>query len=454
MQKKSVKIMDTIFRDASQSKVATRMRLEHMAPVAEKLEKIGYHSIEMWGGATFDTCIRYLDEDPWERIRELKRLMPTTKMQMVIRGQTIVGYRHYPDNVVIPFVERAAQNGIDIFRVFDALDDPQNMRTVIDTVRRMGKINEGTICYTISPVHTKEHLVEKAKELEDMGIDIFCLKDMAGMLAPYTAYEIVKELKKSMGIPVHLHTHDTCGMGAMTCLMAVEAGVDIVDTVLSPFSEGTGQPPTESIVMALRGTGFDTGLDIDLLADAADAAREMKKHYTQFETDRGGVDSRIMVTQIPGGVMSNMISQLKDIGALQRLQDILEEIPRVREDFGYISLVTPTSQIIVAQATVNVVSGERYKHITRETREVLRGGYGTPPGPVNKDLQVKALKGQEAINCRPADLIPPFDFSLAQKELDGLADTEEDLISYALFPMIAKDFLTHRKEKLSRANAI
>ena len=264
------------------------MRLEHMVPVAERLEKVGYYSVEMWGGATFDSCIRYLDEDPWERIRELKRLMPTTNMQMVIRGQSLVGYRHYPDNVVIPFVERAAENGIDIFRVFDALDDPQNMRTVIDTVRRMRKINEGTICYTISPVHTKEHLVAKAKELEDMGVDIFCLKDMAGMLAPYIAYDIVKDLKKTLGIPVHLHTHDTCGMGAMTCLMAVEAGVDIVDTVLSPFSEGTGQPPTESMVMALRGTGFDTGLDIELLADAADAAREMKKHYAQFETDRGG----------------------------------------------------------------------------------------------------------------------------------------------------------------------
>ncbi len=435
--------MDTIFRDASQSKIATRMQLKDMLPIAEKLDKVGYHSIEMWGGATFDSCIRYLNEDPWERIRELKKKMPHTNMQMVIRGQSLVGYQHYPDDVVIRFVEKAAENGIDIFRAFDALDDVRNLRTAIETVKKMGKIAEGAICYTISPVHTMDLILDKARQLEDLGIDIFCLKDMAGLLAPYAASEIIKKLRKFLRVPIHLHTHDTCGMGAMTCLKGIEAGVDMIDTVLSPFSEGTGQPPTESLVMTLKGTPYDTGLDLTLLAEIADDVREMKKRYKEFETDLGGVDSRIMVTQIPGGVMSNMVAQLRQIGALLRLDEILKEIPRVREDLGYISLVTPTSQIIVVQATLNVITSERYKIITHQTKELLRGGYGETPGPVNRELQKKALKGEEPITCRPANLIPNG-MDRFRNELRDITESEEDILIYALFPHIALDFLRNR----------
>lgn len=435
--------METIFRDGIQSKVATRLRLEDMLPIAEKLDRVGYHSVEMWGGATFDSCIRYLNENPWERIRELKRRMPNTKMQMVIRGQSLVGYRHYPDDVVIRFVEKAAENGIDIFRAFDALDDVRNLKTVIETVKRVGKLAEGTVCYTISPVHTVDLILEKARQLEDLEIDFFCLKDMAGLLAPFTAYEIVRRLKESLDVPIHLHTHDTCGMGAMTCLKAVEAGVDIIDTVLSPFSEGTGQPPTESLVLTLKGSSYDTGLDLALLAEIADDVREMKRKYKEFETDLGGVDSKIMVTQIPGGVMSNMVAQLRQARILHRLQEILEEIPKVREDLGYISLVTPTSQIIVVQATLNVITGQRYKIITRETKEVLRGGYGETPGPVNRDLQKKALKNEEPIHCRPADLIPPA-MDRLREELRGITQSEEDILTYALFPHIALEFFKRR----------
>ncbi len=446
MDKKPIKMMDTIFRDASQSKVATRMKLGDMLPVAEKLDKVGYHSIEMWGGATFDSCIRYLNEDPWERIREIKKRMPQTKMQMVVRGQSLVGYRHYPDDVVTCFVERASANGIDIFRAFDALDDIRNLETVIRAVRGVGKLAEGTVCYTMSPVHTPDLIVEKARRLEDLGVDFFCLKDMAGLLSPYVTYRIVKRLKRHLSVPIHLHTHDTCGMGAMTCLKAIEAGVDIVDTVLSPFSEGTGQPPTESMVMALKGTRYETGLDLKLLAEIADQVREMKRNYKEFETELGGVDSKIMVTQIPGGVMSNMVAQLKQIGALHRLDEILEEIPKVREDLGYISLVTPTSQLIVVQATLNVITGKRYKVITNETRELLRGGYGRTPGPLNLELQKRVLRNGEPIHCRPADLIPNAMDGL-RKELKGIAESDEDILTYALFPNIALDFFKNRRER-------
>jgi pyruvate/oxaloacetate carboxyltransferase len=444
VREKPIKIMDTIFRDASQSKIATRMRIEDMLPIAEKLDKVGYFSVEMWGGATFDTCIRYLNEDPWERICALKKRMPNTKMQMVIRGQNLVGYRHYPDDVVVRFVEKAAEKGIDVFRAFDALDDVRNLKRVIETVKRLGKIAEGTVCYTISPVHTIDLILDKARELEDLGIDLFCLKDMAGLLSPYAAYEIVKRLKESLDVPIHLHTHDTCGMGAMTYLKAVEAGVDIIDTVLSPFSEGTGQPPTESLVLALKGTPYDTDLDLNLLADIADDVREMSKRYKEFETDFGGVDAKIMVTQIPGGVMSNMVAQLKQIGALHRLNEILEEIPRVRKDLGYISLVTPTSQLIVVQATLNVITGERYKIVTKETKELLRGGYGKTPGSLNKELQKKVLNDEPLIECRPADLIPNA-IELLRKELKGLTESEEDLLTYALFPHIALEFFKTRQ---------
>ncbi len=438
--------MDTIFRDASQSKIATRMRLEDMLPIAEKLDSVGYYSVEMWGGATFDACIRYLNEDPWERIRELRKRMPNTRMQMVIRGQNLVGYRHYPDDVVGAFVEKAAENGIDIFRAFDALDDIRNLKKVIETVKKLGKIAEGTVCYTISPVHTIDLILDKARQLEDIGMDIFCFKDMAGLLSPYITYEVVSRLKECLRVPIHLHTHDTCGMGAMTYLKGIEAGADLIDTVLSPFSEGTGQPPTESLVMALKDTPYDTGLDVNRLAQIADDVREMKKKYREFETDLGGVDSKMMVTQIPGGVMSNMVAQLRQIGALHRLKEILDEIPRVREDLGYISLVTPTSQLIVVQATLNVITGERYKMITNETKELLRGGYGETPGPVNRKLQEKALKGEAPITCRPADFIPNG-LERLRNELRNVTESEEDILTYALFPHLALDFFKRRKKK-------
>ncbi len=441
--KKPIRITDTLFRDASQSKIATRMRLEDMLPIAEKLDKVGYFSVEMWGGATFDSCIRYLNEDPWERIRELKKRMPRTRMQMVVRGQSLVGYKHYPDDVVVRFIEKAAENGVDIFRAFDALDDVRNLETVIRTVKALGKKAEGTVCYTISPVHTVGLIEDKAKQLEDLGVDFFCLKDMAGLLAPYVTARIVRRLKKRLRIPIHLHTHDTCGMGAMTYLKAIEAGVDMIDTVLSPYSEGTGQPPTESLVMALRGTPYDTGLDLKLLAEIADQVREMKKKYKEFETDLGGVDSKMMVTQIPGGVMSNMVAQLRQVGALHRLEEILEEIPRVRKDLGYISLVTPTSQIIVVQATLNIVTGERYKVITLQTKEVLRGAYGKTPGPINRELQKRALRDESPIECRPADLIPNAMEDLRSR-LKGIARSEEDVLTYALFPHVALDFFSKR----------
>jgi pyruvate/oxaloacetate carboxyltransferase len=446
MEKSPIRIMDTLFRDASQSKIATRMRLEDMLPIAEKMDGVGYHSVEMWGGSTFDTCIRYLNEDPWERIRALKKKMPRTKMQMVIRGQSLVGYRHYPDDVVIRFVEKAAENGIDVFRVYDPLDDERNLETVIKTVKKMGKITEGTVCYTISPVHNTDYIINKARKIESLGIDIFCLKDMAGLLAPYTAFEIVRRLKKFLSTPIHLHTHDTCGMGMSTCLKAIEAGADIIDAVLSPFSEGTGQPPTESLVMALKGTPYDTGLDLNLLAEIADDVREMKKEYKEFETDLGGVDSRIMVTQLPGGLISNMIAQLRQMSALPRLEEILDEIPRVREDLGYCSLVTPISQIIIAQATNNVITGERYKIVTKQTKELLRGGYGETPGPVNRKLRERVLKNEKVIDCRPADLIPNSMDNL-KTVLKGVADSEEDILTYALFPHIALNFFNMRKNK-------
>ncbi len=441
---KPVKIMDTIFRDASQSKVATRMKIEDMLPLCEKLNRAGYYAIEMWGGATFDSCIRFLDEDPWDRASILKEAMPNVKMQMVIRGQNLVGYKNYADDVVTKFVECAADNRIDIFRVFDALDDVRNMQKVIEVTKRVGKTSEGTICYTISPVHTVDMIIDKARQLEDLGCDIFCLKDMSGLMAPYVAYDIVKALKGAVDIPVHVHTHDTCGMGAMTCLKAVEAGADMIDTVLSPYSEGTGQPPTESIVVALQNTPYDTGMDLEVLVEAADIARERKKNYKEYETDLGGVDAKILVTQIPGGVMSNLMNQLKEIGHVGKIDEIKKEIPRVREDLGYINLVTPTSQIICVQATVNVVLGGRYKVVTKEVQNILRGGYGLPPGPLNKKLQRKVLgDGQPMITCRPADLLPN-EFDKYAEESKPFARRREDVITYAIFPDVAREFFSKR----------
>lgn len=447
-------ITDVVLRDAHQSLFATRMRLDDMLPIAEKLDQVGFWSLESWGGATFDACIRYLGEDPWHRIRELKKAMPNTPQQMLFRGQNILGYRHYADDVVKRFVERAAVNGVDVFRIFDAMNDPRNLETAISAVRETGKHAQGTISYTVSPVHTIDLYVEFAKKIESMGADSICIKDMAGLLKPYVAYELVSRLKKELSIPVHMQSHATTGLSTATALKAVEAGIDNVDTAISSMSMTYGHSPTESVVAMLQGTERDTGLDINLLEEIAAYFREVRKKYAAFEGALRGVDSRILVAQVPGGMLTNMESQLKDQGAGDKLDAVLEEIPRVREDLGFIPLVTPTSQIVGTQAVMNVMFGERYKTISRETQGVLRGEYGATPAPVNKELQDRVLQGEEPITCRPAELLEPEMDKLAD-ELKKLAAgkniklTEgegeiDDVLTYALFPEIGLKFLQNR----------
>ncbi len=447
-------ITDVVLRDAHQSLFATRMRLDDMLPIAEKLDQVGFWSLETWGGATFDSCIRYLGEDPWHRIRELKKAMPNTPMQMLFRGQNILGYRHYGDDVVRKFVERAAVNGIDVFRVFDAMNDPRNLETAIKAVKENQKHAQGTLSYTVSPVHTVDLYVEFAKQLEGMGADSVCIKDMAGLLTPYVAEELVTKLKSTLAIPVHMQCHATTGLSTATALKAVEAGIDNVDTAISSMSMTYGHSPTESVVAMLAGTERDTGLDINLLEEIAGYFREVRKKYAKFEGALRGVDSRILVAQVPGGMLTNMESQLRDQGAADKIDDVLAEIPKVREDLGFIPLVTPTSQIVGTQAVMNVMFGERYKSISKETQGVLKGEYGATPAPVNAELQARVLDGAEAITCRPADLI--------NDELDNLTaelkakaaekgvsltsgDGEiDDVLTYALFPEIGLKFLENR----------
>ena len=447
-------ITDVVLRDAHQSLFATRMRLDDMLPIAEKLDQVGFWSLETWGGATFDSCIRYLGEDPWHRIRELKKAMPNTPMQMLFRGQNILGYRHYGDDVVRKFVERAAVNGIDVFRVFDAMNDPRNLETAIKAVKENQKHAQGTLSYTVSPVHTVDLYVEFAKQLEGMGADSVCIKDMAGLLTPYVAEELVTKLKSTLAIPVHMQCHATTGLSTATALKAIEAGIDNVDTAISSMSMTYGHSPTEAVVAMLAGTERDTGLDINLLEEIAGYFREVRKKYAKFEGALRGVDSRILVAQVPGGMLTNMESQLRDQGAADKIDDVLAEIPKVREDLGFIPLVTPTSQIVGTQAVMNVMFGERYKSISKETQGVLKGEYGATPAPVNAELQSRVLDGAEAITCRPADLI--------NDELDNLTaelkakaaekgvsltsgDGEiDDVLTYALFPEIGLKFLENR----------
>ncbi|MHB0764044.1 sodium-extruding oxaloacetate decarboxylase subunit alpha [Stutzerimonas sp. NM35] len=450
--KQPLGITDVVLRDAHQSILATRVRLEDMLPIAGKLDQVGFWSVESWGGATFDACIRYLGEDPWERIRELKRAMPNTRQQMLLRGQNLLGYRHYADDVVEKFVERAAVNGVDVFRVFDAMNDPRNLETALRVVKQQGKHAQGTISYTTSPVHTLEMWVDLAKRIEDMGADSVAIKDMAGILTPYTAFELVSRLKTNLSIPIHMQCHATAGLSTAAILKAVEAGIDNVDTAISSLSMTYGHSPTESVVAIFQGTERDTGLDLELLEEIAAYFREVRKKYAKFEGTLRGVDSRILVAQVPGGMLTNMEGQLKEQGALDKFDQVLAEIPRVREDLGFIPLVTPTSQIVGTQAVINVLTGERFKSITKETAGILKGEYGSAPAPFNTELQQRVLGGAQVITCRPADLLQP-EMDKLTAELKGLAqekgiklakDEIDDVLTYALFPQIGLKFLENR----------
>ena len=455
--KRPLGITDVVLRDAHQSLFATRLRLDDMLPIAEKLDKVGYWSLETWGGATFDACIRYLGEDPWERIRALKEAMPNTPQAMLLRGQNLLGYRHYADDVVDKFVERAKTNGVDVFRVFDAMNDPRNLERAIKAVRQVGGHAQGTISYTVSPVHTLDSWVDLAKTIAAMGADSLAIKDMAGLLTPYTAYDLVSRLKKELSIPVHLHCHATTGLSTSTILKAVEAGVDNVDTAISSMSMTYGHSPTESVVAMLKDTDRDTGLDLELLEDIAGYFREVRKKYASFEGSLRGIDSRILVAQVPGGMLTNMESQLKEQGAGDKLDDVLSEIPRVREDLGFIPLVTPTSQIVGTQAVMNVMMGERYKSISKEVQALLKGEYGSAPAPFNAELQKRVLEGGEPITCRPADNLSPEMAKLAAELKEKasadsirLAEGErevDDVLTYALFPQIGLKFLKNRDNK-------
>jgi oxaloacetate decarboxylase alpha subunit len=451
MAKNPLKITDTILRDAHQSQAATRMRLEDMLPACEILDNMGYWSLECWGGATFDSCMRFLNEDPWERLRALRKAMPKTKLQMLLRGQNILGYKHYADDVVEQFCKKSIENGIDVVRIFDALNDPRNMEAAMKYTKYYGGTCEAAISYTISPVHNEEYFVQLAHTLEKMGADVICIKDMANLLLPYDAYNLVKRLKSEISVPIHLHTHNTTGTGDMTYLMAAQAGVDIIDTALSPMANGTSQPTTESMVATLKGTDRDTGLDLEQLSKAAAHFRGVAKKLEQqgsLDPKVLHVDTNTLLYQVPGGMLSNLISQLKQAGAEDKYYDVLEEVPRVRADFGYPPLVTPTSQIVGSQAVLNVISGERYKVFTKESKGLLRGEYGALPAPVNADVQKKALGvdangNVDVITCRPADLLEP-EMEKYKAELGDRAKKEEDVLSYALFPQVATKFFDAR----------
>ena len=434
------------------------MRIEDMLPALEKLDKIGYWSIECWGGATFDACMRFLNEDPWERLRTLKKHMPNTKLQMLFRGQNILGYKHYADDVVDKFVAKSIENGIDVIRIFDALNDPRNLEQAVKSCKKYGGICETAMSYTTSPVHNEEYFINLARQLEDMGADVICIKDMANLLLPYDAYSLVKRLKESVHVPIHLHTHNTTGTGDMTYLMAAQAGVDIVDCALSPFANGTSNPATEALVATLRGTPRDTGLDLTALSEVAahfrTVADKMKAEGT-LDPKVLNVDTKTLIYQVPGGMLSNLISQLKQANAADKYYDVLAEVPRVREDFGYPPLVTPTSQIVGTQAVLNVLSGERYKMITKESKALLRGEYGALPGKVNEEVRKKAIGNDKVITCRPADLIEPELVKYAREMKEkGIGKSEEDVLSYALFPQVAEKFFAVRDKAPEDENAV
>lgn len=448
---KKLFITDTILRDAHQSQAATRMRVEDMLPACEILDSIGYWSLECWGGATFDSCMRFLGEDPWQRLRLLREAMPKTRLQMLLRGQNILGYKHYADDVVESFVFKSIENGIDVIRIFDALNDPRNLDMAMKSVKKAqikhpSAICEAAISYTVSPVHNEDYFVELSKKLVKLGADTICIKDMANLLLPYEAYSLVTKLKQAVDVPIHLHTHNTTGTGDMVNLLASKAGVDIVDCALSPLANGTAQPATESLVATLKGTERDTGLDLSKLSDAAAYFRKVANKLKAdgfLDPKVLAVDTNTLVYQVPGGMLSNLLSQLKEAKAEDKYYDVLAEVPRVREDFGYPPLVTPTSQIVGTQAVLNVLSGERYKMVTKESKGLLSGQYGQVPAPVNEEVRKKAIGDTEVITCRPADLIGP-EMDKYREEAKGLARSDEDVLSYALFPQVASKFLEAR----------
>ena len=439
-----VHITDTVLRDAHQSLLATRMRTEDMLPVCDQLDGIGYWSLEVWGGATFDSCLRFLAEDPWERLRSLRKALPGTRLQMLLRGQNLVGYRHYSDDVVRAFVERAAANGIDVFRIFDALNDTRNLRVAIEATRAAGKHAQGTICYTTSPVHDIEGFVAMARELEAMGCDSIAIKDMAGLLTPMRTAELVRALRTAVDLPLHLHSHATAGLAEMCQLKAIENGCHHVDTAISALAGGASHPPTESLVAALHGTEYDTGLDLAALQRIGFYFREVRKKYRGYESEFTGLDTRVQVNQVPGGMISNLHSQLREQGALDRMNEVLEEIPRVREDLGYPPLVTPSSQIVGTQAVLNVLTGGRYKTITNEVKRYLLGHYGKAPGPVNEAVRRQAIGSSDVLDVRPADLLDD-ELDKLRAEIGDLAESPEDVLSYAMFPEVGRRFLEDRR---------
>jgi len=442
-EKRKLGITDTSLRDAHQSLLATRMRLVEMLPIIELMDQIGYHSLEVWGGATFDTCMRFLDEDPWDRLRQLRKGLKNTRLQMLLRGQNIVGYRHYPDDVLAEFIKKAVANGIDIIRIFDALNDLRNMEKAINLTKEEGAHAQGTISYTISPLHNNDYFVRIGRDLKELGSDSICIKDMAGLISPYDAFELVDRLKKEVGLPVQLHCHYTSGMASMAYLKAVEAGVDVIDTANAALAMGASQPATDSMVAAFQGTPYDTGLDLQLLSQVSEHFKEISCSY-EIPREVMGVDTNVLSYQIPGGMISNLTSQLAEQKATHLLKEVLAEVPRVRADLGYPPLVTPSSQIVGTQAVMNVLTGERYKMISTEIKNYLRGLYGKPPGEVNPDLLKKVLKGEKPISGRPADLLKP-QLEEAKKEIADYIEQEEDVLSYIIFPNVAVDFFKRRK---------
>ncbi|WP_017444987.1 sodium-extruding oxaloacetate decarboxylase subunit alpha [Gayadomonas joobiniege] len=449
---KPLAITELVLRDAHQSLLATRFRLDDMLPIAEKLDQLGYWSVESWGGATFDSCIRYLGEDPWDRIRELKKAMPNTRQQMLLRGQNLLGYRHYADDVVEKFVERAHKNGVDVFRIFDAMNDVRNLQTAVKAAIQVGAHAQGTLSYTVSPVHTMDMWIEMARKLEDMGVHSICIKDMAGLLKPYVVEELVTKLKEAVDVPIAMQCHATTGLSTATYMKAIDAGIDMLDSAVSSMSMTYGHSATETLVSIVEGTERDTGIKLDEMEEVASYFRDVRKKYAKFEGALKGVDARILTAQVPGGMLTNMENQLKEQGAADRLDEVLKEIPRVREDLGYIPLVTPTSQIVGTQAVLNVLTGERYKSITKETAGVLKGEYGQTAAPVNKDLQDRVLEGGQPITCRPADnieaelekLTAELDTAASEKSIKLADEKIDDVLTYALFPQIGLKFLENR----------
>ncbi|MBU1022991.1 pyruvate carboxylase subunit B [bacterium] len=450
MKKKPVKICDTTLRDGHQSLIATRMRTDDMLPIAAKIDDIGYHSVEMWGGATFDSAMRFLNENPWDRVRKLKEIMPKTPFQMLLRAQNIVGYKHYPDDILEKFVYLSKEAGIDIFRIFDALNDLRNMEAAMKFVKKAGGHVQASFSYTISPVHTIEKYVEMAQGLKDMGADSICIKDMAGMITPYAAFELVSGLKSKVGLPVQFHTHSTSGMETAAALKAIEAGADIIDTAISSMAGTTSQPATEPIVATLIDTEYDTGLDLTKLAVISAYFSEVRKKYCHFESGINSVDVRVLQYQVPGGMLSNLMSQLREQGAEKHYEAVLAEVPRVRKELGYPPLVTPSSQIVGTQATLNVVMGKRYKVIPEEVKNYVRGYYGKPPAEIDPEIQKLIIGNEKPITCRPADKLKPG-LKKAQKEIKNLARNEEDVMSYALFPQVAKKFLERREHGIDES---